>query len=45
MALVHLDAIYRAALRLIRDPTEAQDLSQEVFVVGFQVVPLTLKRG
>lgn len=36
MALVHLDAIYRAALRLSRDPTEAQDLSQEVFLRAYR---------
>ena len=35
-ALVHLDAIYRAALRLARDPADAQDLSQEVFLRAYR---------
>ena len=35
-ALVHLDAIYRAALRLSRDPADAQDLSQEVFLRAYR---------
>ncbi len=35
-ALVHLDAIYRAALRLARDPADARDLSQEVFLRAYR---------
>ncbi|MFQ5912580.1 MAG: sigma-70 family RNA polymerase sigma factor [Nitrospinota bacterium] len=35
-ALVHLDAIYRAALRLSRDPAEAEDLAQEVFFRAYR---------
>jgi RNA polymerase sigma-70 factor (ECF subfamily) len=35
-ALVHLDAIYRAALRMSRDPAEADDLTQEVFLRSYR---------
>ncbi len=36
IALVHLDAIYRAALRLSRDAAEAEDLAQEVFLRAYR---------
>ncbi|MFQ5692743.1 MAG: sigma-70 family RNA polymerase sigma factor [Nitrospinota bacterium] len=36
LAVVHLDAIYRAALRLSRDPAEAEDLTQEVFLRAYR---------
>ena len=31
-ALTHLDTLYRGALRLTRDPDQAQDLVQEAYV-------------
>ncbi len=31
-ALTHLDTLYRGALRLTRDPDEAQDLVQEAYL-------------
>jgi RNA polymerase sigma-70 factor (ECF subfamily) len=36
LALVHLDAIYRAALRFCRDPAEAEDLTQDVFFRAYR---------
>ena len=36
LALVHLDAIYRSALRLTRSPAEAEDLTQEVYLRAFR---------
>ncbi len=36
LALVHLDAIYRFALRLTRSPTEAEDLAQEAYLRAFR---------
>lgn len=36
VALVHLDSIYRAALRLSRDPADAQDLTQDVFLRAYR---------
>jgi RNA polymerase sigma-70 factor (ECF subfamily) len=36
LALVHLDAIYRSALRLTRSPQEAEDLTQEVYLRAFR---------
>lgn len=36
LAVVHLDAIYRAALRLSRDPADAEDLTQEVFLRAYR---------
>jgi RNA polymerase sigma-70 factor (ECF subfamily) len=35
-ALVHLDAVYRTALRLAGDPTDAQDLVQETMLKAFR---------
>ena len=31
-ALTHLDTLYRGALRLTRDPDQAQDLVQEAYL-------------
>lgn len=31
-ALTHLDVLYRGALRLTRDPDQAQDLVQEAYL-------------
>ncbi len=36
VALVHLDSIYRAALRLSREPADAQDLTQDVFLRAYR---------
>lgn len=35
-ALVHLDAVYRTALRLSGNPTEAEDLAQETMLKAFR---------
>lgn len=35
-ALVHLDAVYRTALRLAGDTTEAEDLTQETMLKAFR---------
>ena len=32
LALEHIDALYRGALRMTRDPEEAEDLVQDVYV-------------
>jgi len=36
LALEHLDAVYRMALSLTRDPTEADDVVQEVYARAFR---------
>ena len=36
LALVHLDAIYRFALRLTQNPAEAEDLIQEAYLRAFR---------
>jgi RNA polymerase sigma-70 factor (ECF subfamily) len=35
-ALVHLDAVYRTALRLAGDPADAEDLAQETMLKAFR---------
>lgn len=35
-ALAHLDAVFRTALRLAGDPTEAEDLAQETMLKAFR---------
>lgn len=35
-ALAHMDALYRAALRLTRDPSNAQDLVQDTYLKAFR---------
>jgi RNA polymerase sigma-70 factor (ECF subfamily) len=35
-ALLHLDAVYRAALRMTKNPAEAEDLSQETFLKAYR---------
>src|SRR6476619_7042711 len=35
-ALVHVDALYGAALRLTRDPNDAQDLVQDALVRAYR---------
>ncbi|MFQ5894192.1 MAG: sigma-70 family RNA polymerase sigma factor [Nitrospinota bacterium] len=36
LALEHMDSVYRDALRLARDPHEAEDLVQEVYLKAFR---------
>jgi RNA polymerase sigma-70 factor (ECF subfamily) len=35
-ALLHLDAVYRSALRMTKEPTEAEDLVQETFLKAYR---------
>ena len=35
-ALAHMDALYRAALRMTRDPSDAQDLVQDTYLKAFR---------
>lgn len=35
-ALAHMDALYRAALRMMRDPDAAQDLVQDTYLKAFR---------
>ena len=42
LALEHLDAVYRMALQLTRDPDEAQELVQDVYARAFR--PQTIER-
>ncbi len=42
LALEHLDAVYRMAVSLTRDPGEADDLVQEVYARAFR--PATIER-
>jgi RNA polymerase sigma factor (sigma-70 family) len=38
LALGHLDALYRIALRLTQDPSDAEDLVHEAFLRGYRYV-------
>lgn len=36
LAMGHLDSVYRAALRMTRNPDDAQDLTQEVYLKAYR---------